>query len=232
MVSSKENDRNTNNNVNNNAHDKSHNRDKNMDKDHESKDNSAKTMTNAFKAQSGAKESSLSNEKPSAGNEDYSTLIGKLEAELEEIKQKANENWDLALRAKAEVENIRRRTAIDVENAHKYSIERFAKEMLHIVDSLESGIASIDHGENSLKAIHEGLELTYKLLLDSLEKFGIKSVDPIGQNFDPKQHEALTVVESSEAAPNTIVNVIQKGFIQHDRVLRHAKVIVAKAKSG
>jgi molecular chaperone GrpE len=143
-------------------------------------------------------------------------------------QKKYDETLDVALRARADAENARRRAVIDVENAHKYALERFAKEMLHVVDSLERGLQTLDAGEQSQKAIHEGLELTYKLMLDSLDKFGIKVIDPMGETFDPKRHEALSMVENPEVSPNTVVNVIQKGFTQHERVLRHAKVIVAK----
>ena len=157
--------------------------------------------------------------------------ISKLEAELESANKKAEENWDLALRTKAESENIKRRATIDVENAHKYSVEKFAKEMLNVVDSLERGMESINKEDESVKAILEGMDLTYKLLLDSLEKFGITVINPENEAFDPKQHEALLTQESDDIAPNHVISVIQKGFAHHNRVLRHAKVVVAKAKS-
>lgn len=158
-------------------------------------------------------------------------MINKLKEELEATKKKSDENWDLLLRAKAEVENVRRRAKLDLENAHKYSIEKFAKEILNVVDSLERGIEIIDVEDVSLRAVKEGMELTYKLILDTLEKFGITVIDPKGEEFDPKKHEALTMQETDEVEPNKVLKVIQKGYMQHDRILRHAKVIVAKAKN-
>ena len=163
-----------------------------------------------------------------------SNEVEKLRAELADAQEKIKDNWDKVLRATADVANIRARAAKDVENAHKYSLERFAKEIINVVDSLERGIdaaANIASGEN-LQALYDGVDLTYKLLMSSLEKFGIKQVNPIGEKFDPAQHEALSMQETSEYAANHVMFVAQKGFTQHERVLRPARVVVAKATIG
>ena len=167
--------------------------------------------------------------------------ISQLQANLITAENKAAENWELLLRTKADEENTRKRARLDVENAHKYGIERFARSMLNIVDSLERGIelSSANNNEqdqdtlnNVVKGLKEGMDLTFKLLLDTLEQFGIKMLNPLGEIFNPVQHEALSMQEQSNCAPNTILLVVQKGFIMHDRVLRPARVIVAKATSA
>lgn len=184
-----------------------------------------------------AKDFNLSKSKDSKNqNAKDFEIIEKLEEELETIKRNAEENKSLALRAKAEVENVRRRAKLDVDSAYKYSIEKFAKELLNVFDSFERGIEAHNNVEDnnqqstgSIEAILEGMKLTHKLLLDTFEKFGLTVIDPIGEEFDPTKHEALSMQENSEAAPNEVLVVIQKGFMLQDRVLRHAKVIIAKS---
>lgn len=161
--------------------------------------------------------------------EQLQSKISQLHSDLIAAENKANEHWELLLRTKADEENIRRRARIDVENAHKYGIERFARSMLNVADSLERGIESSNvNNEQIVKSLKDGMDLTLKLLLDTLDQFGIKTLNPIGEMFNPVQHEAISTQESQEATPNSILVVVQKGFIMHDRVLRPAKVIVAK----
>lgn len=148
---------------------------------------------------------------------------------LEEARRKAAENWDLFLRTRADADNIRRRATIDVENAHKYGVERFARELLAVVDSLDHGLASVGADANALK---EGMELTYKLLLDILTKFGIQVINPLNEPFDPTKHEALTAQAKNDVNPNTVLTVVQKGFTLQDRVLRPARVIVSKVEAS
>lgn len=148
---------------------------------------------------------------------------------LEEARRKAAENWDLFLRTRADADNIRRRATIDVENAHKYGVERLARELLAVVDSLDHGLASASADSNALK---EGIELTYKLLLDILTKFGILVINPANEPFDPMKHEALTAQVKNDVEPNTILTVVQKGFTLQDRVLRPARVIVSKLEAS
>lgn len=146
-------------------------------------------------------------------------------AELEEARKKAAENWDLFLRSRAEVDNIRRRAAIDIGDARNRGIEELARALLPAVDSIEQGLATASTDQ----ALREGMVLTHKLLLDILGKFGIAVVDPLGENFDPMRHEALTTQVNTEVQPNTVLAVIQKGFTLHERLLRPARVIVSKS---
>ncbi|MBP9763727.1 MAG: nucleotide exchange factor GrpE [Gammaproteobacteria bacterium] len=148
---------------------------------------------------------------------------------LEEARRKAAENWDLFLRTRADADNIRRRATIDVENAHKYGVERLARELLAVVDSLDHGLAAVNADNNALK---EGMELTYKLLLDTLTKFGILAINPVSEPFDPMKHEALTAQVKNDVEPNTVLIVVQKGFTLQDRLLRPARVIVSKVEAS
>lgn len=149
-----------------------------------------------------------------------------LEEKLTLAEQKAHENWEKATRAMAEVENMRRRAERDVANAHKFSLERFANQLLPVVDSLEQAIQLADKVENA--AMHEGLELTMKLFLDVLQKNQIEQIDPVGEVFDPQQHEAMSMQVVPDAKPNTVVMVFQKGYKLNERIIRPARVIVAK----
>ena len=157
-------------------------------------------------------------------NEQKPENLGEL---LEEAKRKAAENWDLFLRMRADADNIRRRATIDVENAHKYGVDRLARELLSVVDSLDHGLSVADTDSKPLK---EGMELTYKLLLDTLTKFGISPINPLDEPFDPMKHEALTAQIKNDVEPNTVLMVIQKGFTLQDRLLRPARVIVSKVE--
>jgi len=159
----------------------------------------------------------------------------KLEQEVREAKSKAEENWDLLLRSKAEIENIRRRAALDIEKAHKFSIENFAKELMHVVDSLDKGLEVVitdNTDNNQIEAMQQGMQLTHKLLIDTLAKFGMQEINPLGNVFDPAKHEALLMQETNDVGPNNVLTVVQKGFLIHDRVLRPARVIVAKPFSS
>ncbi|HEX7044833.1 MAG TPA: nucleotide exchange factor GrpE [Burkholderiales bacterium] len=159
--------------------------------------------------------------------------IARLKAELEAAKAQAAENQDKFLRARADAENARRRAEIDVANAHKYGIERFAAELLTVRDSLELARAvNIDHeNQSALAKMHEGLDLTLKQMDDVFRKFALTIIDPTGQKFDPEKHHAISMVESREVPPNHVVSVMQKGALLHERVLRPALVVVAKAPS-
>lgn len=154
-----------------------------------------------------------------------------LQAELEKANARADENWEKVLLAKADVENMRRRTQKDVEKAHRFSIEKFAKEMLPVVDSLELGLASAQTASADVNAIKEGIELTHKQLLDSLEKSGVKQVNPEGEIFNPELHQAISVVPSPDHESNTVIQVFQKGYTLNERLLRPAMVIVSQSQA-
>lgn len=147
------------------------------------------------------------------------------EAKLEELQRKADENWDRYLRAAAEVENIRKRAARDVEHARKFGLESFGKELLGVRDSLEMGLVAAESADAD--SLREGSEATLKLLTTALERFGIVEVDPEGEPFDPELHEAMTMQPSTEAEPGSVLTVVQKGYTLNGRLLRPARVIVA-----
>ena len=145
-------------------------------------------------------------------------------AVLEELQAKADENWQRYLRASAEVENIRKRAGRDVENAHKFALERFGKELLGVKDTLEMGLA-IENA--SVDSLLEGSNATLKLLAATLERFGIVEVDPAGEPFDPEFHEAISMQPSDDVEPGSVATVVQKGYTLNGRLLRPAMVIVA-----
>jgi molecular chaperone GrpE len=143
----------------------------------------------------------------------------------EELQAKADENWDRYLRAAAEIENVRKRAARDVEHARRYALENFSKELLAVKDSLEMGLDAADSAD--AKALIEGSEATLKLLATTMERFGVVEVDPEGEPFDPELHEAMTMQPSGDVEPGSVLTVIQKGYSLNGRLLRPARVVVA-----
>lgn len=135
---------------------------------------------------------------------------------------------DQALRAQAEAENSRRRAKRDVEGAHKFALERFTTQLLPVIDSFERAVDVVKEVDDSSTSV-EGLELSLKLLFDVLEKSGVKIVDPVGEPFDPGFHEAITMMVNPDMEPGSVMDVVQKGYVLNDRLVRAAKVIVAKA---
>lgn len=151
-----------------------------------------------------------------------------LEEQLRQAELKAAEHHDAWLRAKADAENIRKRAQNDVSNAHKYALENFAPELIPVRDSLE---ASLNAENASLEAIRSGVDLTLKQLAAAFDKFHLKEVNPVGEKFDPHRHQAISMLPSDKE-PNTVINVLQKGYLLHDRVIRPALVTVAKAQDA
>ncbi len=149
-----------------------------------------------------------------------------LKLALDAAEVRANEGRDQALRALAELENVRRRAARDVENAHKYALEKFAGELIGVKDSLEMGLAVQNATTEDLRA---GSEATLKLLAKAFDKAGLLEVTPEGQPFNPEFHEAIAMMPSADYAPNTVINVIQKGYQLSGRLLRPARVLVARS---
>lgn len=149
---------------------------------------------------------------------------------LEEVQAKADENWDRFLRAAAETENVRKRAARDVEHARKYALEAFAKEMLAVRDTFEMGIDAAESADAA--SLAEGNKATLKLLVATLERFGISEVDPQGEPFDPELHEAISMQPSAEAEPGSVLIVAQKGYALNGRLLRPAMVVVAAEAEG
>ena len=151
-----------------------------------------------------------------------------LEQLLKQAELQAEEHRDAWLRAKADAENIRKRAQIDITNAHKYAIENFSVELLAVMDSLEAALAVENATVENFKS---GMELTRKQLTAAFEKFNIKVIDPQGEKFDPHLHQAISTVDS-DLAPNTVVQVMQKGYVLNDRVIRPALVIVSRARGA
>ena len=151
-------------------------------------------------------------------------------AALAAAEAKATENWERYLRAAAEVENVRKRATRDVENAHKFALERFGKELLAVKDSLEMGLAAADNA--SAESLREGSTATLKLLTTTMERFGIEVVDPEGEPFDPELHEAISVQPSGDVEPGSVLTVVQKGYSLNGRLLRPAMVVVAEEPAG
>jgi molecular chaperone GrpE len=145
--------------------------------------------------------------------------------ELAAAQAKADENWDRYLRAAAELDNVRKRATRDVENARKFALERFGKELLAVRDTLEMGLAAAENA--SVESLIEGKNATLKLLTTTMQQFGIEQVDPAGEPFDPELHEAISVQPSDDVEPGSVVTVVQKGYTLNGRLLRPAMVIVA-----
>jgi molecular chaperone GrpE len=155
-----------------------------------------------------------------------SATVTDVEKELDAALAKANENYDLYLRAKADGENIRRRGQDEVARAHKYAIESFAEALVPVIDSLEKALETRDA---PVEKVREGVELTLRQLRAAFEKNALAEINPVGQKFDPHFHQAISSVPASaDAQPNKVVTVLQKGWTIADRVLRPALVVIAK----
>ncbi len=151
-----------------------------------------------------------------------------LQRDLDQALAKADEHWKLYLGAHAEMENLRKRTERDVQNAHKFALERFFNELLPVRDSLELGLTAAN-GTVDVAQLREGVDLTLKQLAAAMEKFGVREVNPLNAKFDPHLHEAMAMAPTDQAEPNTVIQVVQKGYLLNERLIRPAKVIVAQA---
>ena len=167
-----------------------------------------------------------SNEESEAGQLEAS------QAEIEALKAETEAAKDQALRTVAEMQNLRRRTERDVESAHKFGQEKLINSLLPVLDNLDRALVSGDSdsadSEEALKSLIEGLELTRKSAVDALQKHSVETLDPIGEPFNPEFHEAMTMVPSDTAEPNSVIDVLQKGYTLNGRLLRAAMVVVAK----
>ncbi len=151
---------------------------------------------------------------------------------LEDARNKADEHWNQVLRLQAEMDNARRRAERDVENAHKYALDRFAQDLLPVKDSLELGLAAATGDDEAVAKLREGTELTLKMLTQAMEKYGIKEVNPVGQPFNPDLHQAMSMLESPDKPANTVLAVMQKGYTLNERLVRPALVVVSKASAA
>jgi molecular chaperone GrpE len=151
------------------------------------------------------------------------------EAELEALREQLTAAEDRVLRVQAEAQNMIRRAERDVENARKYALERFTGALLPVIDNLERALAAMGEPTDATRALAEGIQLTHRSFLDVLHKFDVAVVDPTGQSFNPDLHQAMSMVESPDAAPNSVVAVMQKGYTLNGRLVRPAMVVVARA---
>ncbi|WP_371377327.1 nucleotide exchange factor GrpE [Thalassotalea aquiviva] len=154
--------------------------------------------------------------------------IAELEQKLAAATAKVAEQQDSVIRAKAEVDNMRRRSAQEVDKAKKFALEKFAGEMLAVVDNLERGLATIDSEDEAQKTTYEGVNLTLQGLLAALDKFGVKAIEPQDQPFNPELHQAMSMQEVAGVEANTVIAVMQKGYELNGRLIRPAMVMVAK----
>jgi len=152
-----------------------------------------------------------------------------LNAKLIKAEETAEKHWNELLRARAELDNIRRRAERDVENAHKYAVEKFVQELLPVIDSLEMGLLAANAENADIEKLKEGTELTIKLFTDCVQKFGVAVTNPVGEVFNPEFHQAMSMQESAEHKPDTVLAVMQKGYLLHGRLARPAMVVVSKA---
>ncbi|MGH8508305.1 MAG: nucleotide exchange factor GrpE [Gammaproteobacteria bacterium] len=159
---------------------------------------------------------------------DPAARIDALQIAFDQAARKADQYRDELLRARAEMENVIKRSNKELTNAHKYALEQFIADLLPVKDSLDLGRAATDQTAD-VAALRAGLDLTVKMLDTTLTKHGVKVIDPNGERFNPEFHQAMTVQESRDSAPGTVLGVVQKGYLLNDRLIRPAMVIVAKA---
>ena len=155
-----------------------------------------------------------------------------LTALLEDARGKADEHWDQVVRLQAEMDNLRKRSERELANAPKFALERFANELLPVKDSLELGLAAFDAEGADNDKLREGVALTLQMLTTAMDKAAIEEVDPQDQRFDPDFHQAMSIQERDDVEPNTVVTVVQKGYILNGRLIRPAMVIVSKTPAA
>lgn len=166
---------------------------------------------------------------PCAADETLINLTQQLEESRAEVDALHKELAELKPRAQAEIQNVRRRAEQDVEKAHKFALEKFTTELLPVVDSLERAIEACQGSDEAANSIREGVEMTLGLFLSSLEKFNVESVNPQGEVFNPEHHQAMSMVPAEGVEPNTVVAVVQKGYLLNGRLVRPAMVMVSKS---
>jgi molecular chaperone GrpE len=159
----------------------------------------------------------------SANNEEES-----IERQLERTQETVKDYWDQIMRLKAEMENNRKRSIRDIENAHKFALKNFTEALLPVIDSMDMGQQAAAAENASLKSIIEGTNMTETMFAQVLEKHGLKRLNPVGEKFDPEQHQAISMIEDKNVKSDHVISVMQKGFSLNDRLVRPAMVIVAK----
>ena len=172
----------------------------------------------------------LSDSEDAGGNEIPEGDPQELHALLTDARNKADEHWDQCLRLQADIENLRKRKERDVASAHKFALEKFAVDLLPVRDGLEMGLAAATDGVDAAQ-LKEGSELTLKMLTSAMEKYNIREVNALNEQFNPEYHEAMSMQEREDVPPNTVITVMQKGYLLNDRLIRPAMVIVSRAVS-
>jgi molecular chaperone GrpE len=188
-------------------------------KDH--KKDKAESSTAAFQQVLGAKEDSS---EPLLDHASYAEL----QQQLTNAEEKASQNWERVLRMQAEMDNMHRRVERDIASAHKFALEKFVLELLPVIDSLERAITTHLNDAAGADSLLDGVKLTLRMFNSALEKFGVEQVDPTGKIFNPELHQAVSTQEDSNFSPNMIINVLQKGYLLNNRLIRPALVVVAK----
>ncbi len=175
-----------------------------------------------------ADEQTLDNQ-PEELNPQVDDVSGEADGRVGELENQLAEAKEQLLRAAADVQNARRRAEQDVEKAHKFALERFANDLLPVVDSLERGLELSNADDESIKPMREGMQLTLKMFLDTLERFQVQQLNPVGEPFNPEHHQARVMEVSATMEPGSVLKVFQKGFTLSGRLLRPAMVVVSKA---
>lgn len=175
---------------------------------------------------------SSSSASASASSSSSSADTEALHQEINRLKDELAQSKEQMLRIQAEAQNMRRRAQQDVEKAHKFGVEKFVSDMLPVADNLERAIAAASSKSGDFEALVEGVELTLRSLLDGLKRHQVERVDPLGEPFNPEFHQAMTAVENPDCEPNTVVDVFQRGYTLHGRLVRPAMVVVSKAPAG
>ena len=172
----------------------------------------------------------LDNSKPFTDDDDSTGQEGGEagEGRIAELEAKAEDNWNQFMRARAELDNLRKRHQREIEQAHKYAIDKFVGELIPIMDSLEMGLQAAQDEQSDVAKLREGTELTFKMFEQVFGRFNIETVDPVGEKFDPERHEAMSMQVSAEHPANTVMQVFQKGYLLNGRVIRPAMVVVSK----
>jgi len=186
-----------------------------------------KAAEEAMQAQAEKQQSGASSQTSNDNNDEDD-----LAEQLEKAQQTIKDYWEQILRLNADMENNRKRAQRDIESAHKYAVQNFSESLLPIADSMEMGINAASVENVNLDSIREGIEMTHQLFVDTMEKNGIKAIDPKGEKFDPELHQAMSMVETDEVEPNTVIDVMQKGYTLNGRLIRPAMVVVSKAKNA
>lgn len=166
---------------------------------------------------------------PDVAPEAEAVSSGDVDARIQVLEEELAAAQDQALRVAADLQNVRRRAEQDVEKAHKFALEKFANDLLPVVDSLERGLELSDAGNEALRPMREGMELTLKIFHDTLKRYQLVAIDQEGVPFNPEQHQAMAMQESTHAEPNSVLKVFQKGYLLSGRLLRPAMVVVSKA---